>query len=180
MSILPIYNCSHPILKKKTEDIQIVDDNIKKLVDDMFETMYVADGVGLAANQIGISKSLIVIDISHIEENLPPPLTLINPKIEYYSEELSEYQEGCLSVPLFYEKVLRPKIIQVKYFDIEMKEHNLEADDYLARVIQHEYDHLQGILFYEKLSPVRKALSKSKIRKIQKGQVEAKYEMVFR
>ena len=182
MAIIPIYNCFHPILKKKTEPVTEIDAQIKKLVDDMFESMYKADGIGLAANQVGVLKSIITIDTSAAEkEENPkhPPITLINPIIEVFSEEESEYQEGCLSVPELHEKVIRPESIQVRYFDINGKENVIERGKLLARVIQHEIDHLSGILFYERLTPIRRTLSKNKLRNIQKGKIIPAYPMIL-
>ena len=179
MAFLPIYNCFHPIMKKSTEDIQEIDGDLQKLVDDMFETMYTADGIGLAANQVGVSKSLVVIDTSAATKKNDPKYVLINPQILETSEETNEYQEGCLSVPKFFEDVIRPKKIKVRFWDLKGKEFNIEADDTLARVMQHEIDHLNGILFYERLTPLRRTLSKSKLNRIRKRQTKPDYEMVY-
>ncbi len=180
MAVLPIYSCFHPLLKKPTTEVKEINDEIKKLVDDMFESMYKADGIGLAANQVGISKSLIVIDInaSKDKKHDEPPVTMINPVIEEFSEEEVEYQEGCLSVPKFYEDIERPKLIQIKYYDLDMNEHVREADDLLSRVMQHEVDHLRGIIFTERMSPIKRSLAKSKLKKIQKGLVIPNYPMI--
>lgn len=179
MAFLPIYNCFHPILKKKTEQVKNFDEKLNKLVDDMFETMYEAEGVGLAANQIGESISLIVIDTApNTEAKHYPPIVLINPEITSYSEDEIEFQEGCLSVPTIHEYVKRPEAIEVKFLDKKGKECIIEADDYLARVIQHEFDHLKGVLFYERFSPIRRTLVKSKLKKIQKGQILGDYPMI--
>ncbi len=179
MAFLPIYNCFHPIMKKSTEDIQEIDGDLQKLVDDMFETMYTADGIGLAANQVGVSKSLVVIDTSAATKKNDPKYVLINPQILETSEETNDYQEGCLSVPKFFEDVIRPKKVKVRYWDLKGKEFNIEADDTLARVMQHEIDHLNGILFYERLTPLRRTLSKSKLNRIRKRQTKPDYEMVY-
>ena len=180
MAILPIFNCFHPVLKKKTEKVANINEEIKKLVDDLFETMYLADGVGLAANQVGSMKSIFVVDTKGAKtDQIAPPYVMINPQIISYSDETIDYQEGCLSIPKFYEDVSRPEIVQIKFLDLNEHEHIIEADDFLARVIQHEYDHLNGILFYERLSPVRRALSKSKLRRIEKGEYEADYPMIL-
>ncbi len=179
MAFLPIYNCFHPIMKKSTEDIQEIDGDLQKLVDDMFETMYSADGIGLAANQVGISKSLVVIDSSAATKKNDPKYVLINPQILESSDETNEYQEGCLSVPKFFEDVIRPKKVKVRYWDLKGKEFNIEVDDTLARVMQHEIDHLNGILFYERLTPIRRTLSKSKLNRIRKRQTKPDYEMVY-
>jgi peptide deformylase len=178
--VIPIYSCFHPVLKKKTLPVNEINDDIKKLVDNMFETMYKADGIGLAANQVGVARSLIIIDINASKEKLKnePPITMINPVIEQFSDVEVEYEEGCLSVPKFYEKVIRPEIIQVRYFDLDMKEHKVEASNLLARVMQHEIDHLNGIIFTERLSPINRTLAKSKLRKIQKGQTVPDYPFI--
>ncbi|MEI7425161.1 MAG: peptide deformylase, partial [Candidatus Staskawiczbacteria bacterium] len=138
MAILPVYSCFHPILKKKTKPVSEIDGNLKKIIDDMYETMYRADGVGLAANQVGLDISVITIDISDKEEGkIYAPLTLINPVIEDFSEEKIEFKEGCLSIPELREWVSRPKQIQLKYFDIDAKEITVEYDEFFARVVQH-------------------------------------------
>jgi peptide deformylase len=147
----------------------------------MFETMYIANGIGLAANQVGVSKSLIVIDVNSGNKEKKydiPPIALINPTILEFSEELFEYEEGCLSVPQFYEYVIRPKLIQVHYYDLNGNEQSIDADEMLARVIQHEFDHLNGILFFERLTAIKRTLAKSKLRKIQKGQIKTDYPMI--
>jgi peptide deformylase len=178
MAKIPVYNCFHPVLKKKTEAVSEIDDNLKKLVDDMFETMYYADGIGLAANQVGVSKSLLIVDTSASLKERQIPYIMINPEITAFSDDEIEMQEGCLSVPQFYDNVVRPFNIQVKYFDLNMKEYNIEADELLSRVIQHEFDHLNGILFYERLSSLRRTLAGSKLKKIQKGKIIPDYEMI--
>jgi len=166
-------------MKQTTEDIQDIDSDLEKLAQDMFETMYIADGIGLAANQVGISKSLVVIDTSAATKGNDPKYVLINPQILEYSEETNEYQEGCLSVPKFFEDVIRPKKIKVRFWDLKGKEFNIEADETLARVMQHEIDHLNGILFYERLTSIRRTLSKSKLIRIRKRQTKPDYEMVY-
>ena len=178
--VIPIYSCFHPVLRKKTSEVTEVNDDLKKLVENMFETMYKADGIGLAANQVGQDKSLIVIDINASKEKHKnePPITMINPVIELYSENDVEYEEGCLSIPKFYEKVMRPEIIQIKYFDLDMKEHKVETNNLLSRVMQHEVDHLNGIIFTERLSALNRTLAKSKLKKIQKGQVVPDYPYI--
>jgi peptide deformylase len=180
MAVLPIYNCYHPILKKKTDRIDNIDGTIKQLAESMFETMYVAVGIGLAGNQVGENKSIIVIDVSQDKEieNPQAPFVMINPEIVAFSDDEIDYQEGCLSVPKFYEDVIRPVGVQVRFYDLNGKEQNMEADDILARVIQHEIDHLNGILFFERLNPLRRALSKNKLKRIQKGLVIPNYPMI--
>ena len=166
--ILPIYNCFQSILKEKTKPIAEITDDIKTLIDDMFETLEVTEnGVGLAANQVGKSYSLFIINVSELDEYKEmEKLIFINPEIISYSNETNISQEGCLSIPTFYEDIERPISVVVKYFNVDMKEIIQEFSGYLARVIQHEYDHLQGILFYEKLSAFKKILTKNKSKKI--------------
>lgn len=178
MAKIPIYSCFHPVMKKKTEMITEIDGNLKKIVDDMFDTMYFAEGIGLAANQVGISKSLIVLDTTASMKEKQKPYVMINPEIVDFSDEEIEMQEGCLSVPQLNENVIRPFNIQIKYYDLEMREHNIEADELLSRVIQHEYDHLNGILFYERLTALRRTLAASKLKKIQKGKIIPHYEFI--
>ena len=181
MAVLPIYNCFHPVLKMKTKPVTEFNQELKVFINDMFETMHNADGVGLAANQVGSGQSILIVDVSDMKDETFrfDPIAMINPEITLYSDETIEFEEGCLSVPKFYDDVVRPKLIEVKYFDINMKEHKIEADNFLSRVIQHENDHLNGILFYEKLTAVRRALAKSKLRKISKGEYEIHYPMIM-
>ncbi|MCK5741022.1 MAG: peptide deformylase [Chlorobi bacterium] len=179
MAILPIYNSFHPIMQKKAEDVTEFDADLMKTIDDMFETMYNADGIGLAGNQIGLAKKIVVIDpASGNEGKTPQPFVMINPEIISSSEEEVDYQEGCLSVPQFYEKVVRPVSIEVKYFDKNMVEHKEEVDGILARVMQHEIDHLNGKVFYERLSSLRRTLAKNKLKRINRGNFEVDYPMI--
>lgn len=181
MAVLPVYNCFHPVLRQSTEPIKEFDQELIDLVDNMYDTMYnIPNGVGLAGNQVGEKKSVVVIDTSIGQENAKPnPITLINPEILELSDDEEEMQEGCLSIPEFYENVWRPIGVKVKYFDIDMKEHIIENDEFLARVIQHEVDHLHGKLIFDYISPLRKALTKSKLRKIEKGQIDINYKMIL-
>jgi peptide deformylase len=180
MAQLKIYSCFSPVLKKKTTNVVEIDSKIKKLVDDMFETMYKADGLGLAANQVGLLESIIVIDPSAVESKHEySPIALINPEIINSSEEESEYREGCLSVPTIYENVKRPKIVQVRYFDVNGSEKIVEDDDFLSRVMQHEIDHLNGILFFERISSLRRTLIKKTLSSIKRGDIDVSYPMIF-
>lgn len=180
MAILSIYSCFHPVLRKKTEPITEINDEIVKLSKDMFETMYNAEGAGLAGNQVGVSKSIVVVDLSYYNENNKKykPLLMINPEILSVSDETSEFQEGCLSVPQVNENVIRPKAIQFRYYDLDAKEYVVEDDDLLARVVQHEIDHLNGKLFYERISPLRRAMIKSKLKKIEKSEILPAYPFI--
>ncbi len=181
MPVMPIYNCFHPVLKQKTKDIKEIDGNVKDLVEGMFATLYnISNGVGLAANQVGDLNSVIVIDLSASEEHKDSkPITMINPKIVGFSVQEDEDFEGCLSIPEFYEKVVRPAAIEIQYWDLDQKFHKHEAHGFLSRVMQHEVDHLNGILFFERLTSLRRAISKSKLKKIRKGDIPTNYPMVL-
>lgn len=181
MAQKPIYNCFHPALQRKSDKIEEFDKDLENLVSDLYDTMYGAEnGIGLAAPQIGVNKRLFVIDTKLGQGELGnSPMALINPEIVEFSDEVWTYQEGCLSVPTVYEDIERPKRIVVKYFDTDGKEHNMEADELLSRVIQHELDHLDGILFYEKISSLRRAMIKTKLKKIQRGKIEIPYPMIM-
>lgn len=181
MAVIPIYNAYHPVLRAKANKIEEMTADVKRLVDDMWDTLYnCGNGVGLAGNQIGEQKAITVIDINRDENDFPgiKPITMINPVIEAYSDEEDEMQEGCLSIPEFFEQVLRPAEIEVRYWDVDMKEHHESYGGFLARVMQHEIDHLNGILFFDRLTAVKRALSKSKLRKIEHGEVYATYPMI--
>lgn len=180
MAIIPIYNCFHPVLKRKTAEVTEFDQELKDLAENMFETMYnTGNGVGLAANQVGVEKSLFVINVKrNKEDKIGDPIIFINPVITAFSEEEIEIEEGCLSIPEYWEKVVRPEGVEIEYTDLDMKLHKIEADEFLARVIQHEFDHLKGILFYERISPLKRAMAKSKLRKVQKGEIIPSYPMI--
>ena len=159
-----------PILRKKCEPLEKMDANTKKLMDDMLETMYQAPGIGLAAVQIGILKRLVVIDISKDEEK-KNPIFLINPEIINLSEQTSVYEEGCLSLPGQFAEVERPAECILKYIDYYGKEKELKADGLLSTCIQHEVDHLNGILFIDYLSKLKKDMIIKKLVK-QKKEIE--------
>ena len=156
-----------PILRKKSTSIEIVNDEVRKLMDDMLETMYKAPGIGLAAVQIGILKRVIVIDVSK-EDQKKKPLFLINPVISYKSDNTSIYEEGCLSLPGHFAEIERPAECQVNYLDYYGKEKSLKANGILATCIQHEIDHLNGILFIDYLSKLKKDMIIKKLVKHKK------------
>ena len=156
-----------PILRKKSDPIEKVDDELRKLLDDMIETMYEAPGIGLAAVQIGILKRIIVIDISKKDEK-KKPIFLINPKISYKSANTSLYEEGCLSLPGHFAEIERPAECHLNYIDYFGKEKKLEAKGLLATCIQHEVDHLNGILFIDYLSKLKKDMIIKKLKKQKK------------
>tara|TARA_B100001287_G_C22564734_1_gene473239 strand:- start:425 stop:949 length:525 start_codon:yes stop_codon:yes gene_type:complete len=156
-----------PILREKSTTIEKVDNEIRALLDDMLETMYAAPGIGLAAVQVGILKRLIVIDISKDEEK-KNPLFLINPEIVSKSDKTSTFEEGCLSLPGHFAEVERPAECQIKFVDYDGKERELKANGLLATCIQHEVDHLNGVLFIDYLSKLKKDMIIKKLIKHKK------------
>lgn len=168
MAILDILVAPHPTLAKKAEEVTEVTDEIRQTLDDMLETMYKAPGIGLAANQVGVLKRMIVVDIANPEEEEPKPYKLINPRVVEESADHSVYQEGCLSVPTFYEEVERPSKIKVEYLDVDGKPQVLEAEGLLSTCIQHEIDHLEGVLFVDHLSRLKKNMIVKKLSKLKK------------
>ena len=156
-----------PILRKKSSQLEKVDNEIRKLLDDMLETMYSAPGIGLAAVQVGILKRLIVIDISKEKES-KKPLFLINPEIIFKSKKTSTHEEGCLSIPGYFAEIERPAECHIKFLDYFGKKKELKADGLLATCIQHEIDHLNGILFIDYLSKLKKDMIIKKLVKNKK------------
>jgi peptide deformylase len=189
MSIMPIYLYGSPVLKKKAAPIKEMDDNKVRTIMDMFETMKGANGIGLAANQVGITDAMIVIDLSEVKDDLDEelgllkaykkPIILINPKIVDSWDEI-DYEEGCLSVPDLRAEVSRPETIKITFRDGNFNEQILEVDGYFARVIQHEYDHLNGILFPERLGKLKLTRLKRRINSIKNGEVEPDYPFILK
>jgi peptide deformylase len=155
MSKLDILLIPDQRLKQVAAPIDKVDASVRKLLDDMLETMYAAPGIGLAAPQVGVMKRAITIDISREGEE-KTPLFLINPTVAWTSEELSTYQEGCLSIPDYYEDIERPARVRVEYLDRDGKEQEIVAEGLLATCIQHEIDHLNGVLFIDHISRLKR------------------------
>ena len=176
MAILPVSIYGDKILREKTKDITNIDGTIVQLIQDMFETMRNADGIGLAANQVGIDKSLIVIDLSPVEgfEKFKP-IVFINPQIISRSEDTIKMEEGCLSLPYLRASVERPKSLKIKYLDTDEKIQELEADGYFARVIQHEFDHLIGKVIADRVDPLVKKRIKDELLKIRRRQIDVDY-----
>ena len=156
-----------PILRKKSEPLELVNDDTKKLLDDMLKTMYAAPGIGLAAVQIGILKRIIVIDISKKEEE-KKPIFLINPEIIFQSKKTSLFEEGCLSIPGHFAEIERPANCKVKYINYEGIQAELNAEGLLSTCIQHEIDHLNGVLFIDYLSKLKKDMIIKKLKKQKK------------
>ncbi len=155
MTILEILTAPDPRLRQVSAPVEVVDDSIRALMDDMLATMYEAKGIGLAAIQVNVAKRIIVIDLAG-EDEAPNPVYFINPEILDPSEETSLYQEGCLSVPEFYEEVERPARCRVRHLDYHGAEQILEAEGLLATCIQHEMDHLIGVLFIDHISRLKR------------------------
>ena len=168
MSIKNIITVPDEILKKISDPIEKVGFNEKKLVNDLFETMYDSNGIGLAAVQVGILKRILVIDISNKDEK-KKPLSLINPVIKKVSNETSIYEEGCLSIPDTFIEIERPKICEVEYIDIDGKIKSLKCDGLLSTCIQHEINHLDGKLIIDHLSKLKKDMIIKKISKFKKN-----------
>tara|TARA_X000001036_G_scaffold421842_1_gene444115 strand:+ start:363 stop:887 length:525 start_codon:yes stop_codon:yes gene_type:complete len=155
------------ILRKKSDPLEKVDNELRKLMDDMLETMYAAPGIGLAAVQIGILKRMVVIDISK-EKEKKNPIFLINPEIVYKSKKTSIYEEGCLSLPGYFAEIERPAECQIEYLDYNGKKKEMKVDGLLATCIQHEVDHLNGVLFIDYLSKLKKDMIVKKLVKHKK------------
>ena len=179
--ILPIYLYGQPVLRKVTEEITPDYPNLKDLIANMFETMYNADGVGLAAPQIGFSIRILVIDLSPLGEEDPIfkgfKKVMINARITNIEGEEKIAEEGCLSFPGIHEKVPRKNKIRIEYVDENFVPHDEEYEGYLARVIQHEYDHLEGKFFIDYVSGIRKQLIKSKLNNLIKGTAQCSYKV---
>jgi peptide deformylase len=166
------------VLRKKAKPLQKVDDDVVQLIVDMFETMRVADGIGLAANQVGRLQRVIVIDVSGIEELKEiKPITLLNPQV-LSREGSSIMEEGCLSIPSIRDDVERSDRIIVSYRDASFHEQTLEAQSLLARVILHEIDHLNGVLFLDQLPKARRKMHQDQLKKIRTGEIDVKYPVV--
>lgn len=170
MAILKIYEPPAPVLRKVATPVTAVTDEIRTLMDDMLETMYDAPGIGLAAPQIGVSKRVIVMDIAPKGE-APNPMRFINPEIIWTSEETSVCQEGCLSVPESFADVVRPAEVKVRFLDAQGVEQEMHADGLLATCIQHEIDHLNGVLFIDHLSSLKRDMILRRLKKSQKERV---------
>jgi len=151
MSVLKILKYPNFILKQKVPPVKNFDFELKNIVRDMFETMYAYNGIGLAANQVGVNSAIIVVDVSRIMDKNLMPLVIINPEIINYSKQKEIAEEGCLSFPGYYEQIKRSRFVDVSYYDINGNKREIEAEGFLARVLQHEIDHINGITFIKRL-----------------------------
>jgi peptide deformylase len=169
MAILPIITAPDPRLKQVSKPVVKVDGEVRKLMDDMLETMYRAPGIGLAAPQVGVLKRVIVLDLAR-EDEKPAPLKMANPEITWVSEEDATYNEGCLSLPEHYADVVRPAACKVRYLDYQNEIRTIEADGLLATCLQHEIDHLDGVLFVDHLTALKRNIILRKLLKTKKSE----------
>ena len=181
--ILPVTAYGHPTLRKKAEDIDQDYENLDKLIEDMFETMHYSNGIGLAAPQVNLSIRLFLIDATPYEKDIPEAKdfkkVFINAEIIEKSGEEKNMEEGCLSIPGIHEEVIRPSEVHVRYYDENWEFHDEKYSGMLGRIIQHEYDHIEGILFPDRLSTLRKTLLRGKLKDIAYGNINPGYKMLF-
>ena len=171
MTLRPILSLPDPRLRQKSEPVARVDDALRKLMDDMLETMYAAPGIGLAAIQIGVARRVVVIDIA--KKDAPPaPMYFINPEIIWASEDIRLHEEGCLSIPDYFEEVGRPEKIRARFLGRDGKPQEIEADGILATALQHEIDHLDGVLFIDHISKLKRDRVTRKFIKAAKREAE--------
>ena len=168
MAIREILVVPNPVLKQVSETVRVVDDELRALMDDMLETMYAAPGIGLAAIQVGVPKRVIVMDLAR-EGEPPAPQYFVNPEILWASEETAPYEEGCLSVPEIYDEVERPLQVKLKYLNYQGEEIVEDAEGLFAVCIQHEMDHLDGVLFIDHLSRLKREQAIKKVKKLVKA-----------
>jgi peptide deformylase len=178
MAVLPIYTDGSPVLRKKAQPVTKITDDIIQLIMDMFETMRKANGIGLAANQVGILQRIIVIDVSEVEGcEMIKPVAFINPEVIADKERII-MEEGCLSVPDVRDEVERAETISLRYRDTNFKVIETELTGMFARVVLHEIDHLDGILFVDRLSPEKRQVHLEELKKIHQGEIEVDYPVV--
>ncbi len=183
--IYPVVAYGDPVLKRKADPIDKEIQGLQDMVENMFETMYHAEGVGLAAPQIGQSIRLFIVDTAQLEDPGKQPefhgirQAFINAEILEESGKEWKYEEGCLSIPNIREDVVRQPKITLRYRDLDWKEHTVSFEGITARVIQHEYDHIEGVLFTDRINPLKKRLLQRKLEKISKGKVRVDYKMRF-
>jgi peptide deformylase len=173
MSIKPLIILPDPILRQLSKPVERVDSDLRKLADDMLDTMYDAPGIGLAAIQIGEPRRLLVIDLAK-EGEPPAPHVFINPEVLQSSDQRSVYEEGCLSIPDYYAEVERPASVRVKYLDRDGKQQEIEAEGLMATCLQHEIDHLNGVLFIDHISKLKRDMVVKKFKKLAKDKAPGK------
>lgn len=168
MAVLPLVIAPDPRLKMKSAPVEAIDDSIRALARDLLDTMYASRGIGLAAVQVGVHKRMLVVDVGEREEGTSNPMCLINPEIVEENPELSVYNEGCLSFPGQYSDVERPKTVRIRYLDLSGNSQEIEASGLLATCVQHEIDHLNGIVFVDHVSSMKRDMILRKMKKIKK------------
>jgi peptide deformylase len=186
--VLPIYVYGTEALRQETVPVEENTEALQALIDDMIETMYAASGIGLAAPQVGRTERLFVVDVTSMADELdedgeplpPQPMVFINPEITWESDAVCDFEEGCLSIPEVREMVTRPERVTVRYLDRDFEAQEVEVGSMLARVIQHEYDHLDGVLFTDHLSAFRQRLLRRTLKRMARGDVEADYPLATR
>ena len=169
MALLPIIVAPDPRLKRLSQPVEQVDDEIRQLMDDMLETMYKAPGIGLAAPQVGVLKRIIVVDVAREGED-PQPLQMANPEIISVSDDDAAYEEGCLSLPDHFAEVVRPETARIRYLDRNNELREIDAEGLLAVCVQHEIDHLDGILFVDHITALKRNMILRKLTKLKKEQ----------
>ena len=172
MAKLPIITAPDPRLRRKCAPVEAVDATVRGLMDDMLETMYAAPGIGLAAPQVGIARRVVVVDISR-EDEQRAPYRMANPEVVETSETLAEYEEGCLSLPQHYEEVTRPNRARIRYLDETGAQRDIEVEGMLATCMQHEIDHLDGILFVDHISKLKRDMILRKLAKAKRAEAMA-------
>ena len=172
MARLPIIVAPDPRLKRKCAAVEAVDRTVRALMDDMLETMYAAPGIGLAAPQVGIASRVVVVDIAR-ENEQRTPYRMANPEVVHVSEELASYEEGCLSLPEHYAEVTRPERATIRYLDENNEQREIEVEGVLATCMQHEIDHLDGILFVDRISKIKRDMIVRKLVKAKRAEAKA-------
>ncbi|WP_314969597.1 peptide deformylase [Phocaeicola abscessus] len=179
--ILPVYIYGQPVLREVAEDITPDYPHLKELIANLYETLDHADGVGLAAPQVGLNIRVVVINLDIVSDDIPELKgyihTFINPHVIETNDEMEDMEEGCLSLPGIHERVRRPTKVHVRYLDENFQEHDEWKEGYVARVMQHEFDHLDGKLFIDYLSPLRRQLIRGKLNAMLKGKARSSYKM---
>jgi peptide deformylase len=179
--ILPIYTYGQPVLREETKTVDSAYPDLRNLADNMLETMLKADGVGLAAPQVGLPIRMFVIDAGGASENYPEckdfKRVMVNPEITERSDETISIEEGCLSFPGIHEKVPRAARIRVEYCDVDFNRHEETIEGFAARIVQHEFDHLYGRVFIDSISPIRRQLNKGKLNNLIKGKTSCNYKI---
>jgi len=178
---LPIYVYGSPVLRKVARPVEQNEEGLDEFIDNLWDTMYQSDGIGLASPQVGKSVRIFVIDGTPLEEDDPSlkdfKVTFINPEILDRHGDDKTYEEGCLSIPNLREEIVRPEKVRIRYYDRDFNQHEEEYSGIAARIIQHEYDHLQGVLFTDKVAPLKKRMLRNKLNAIAKGKFEVSYKV---